>query len=84
VRSSSGKFATSIARDTIFEMVTALAEDGSLPVALTGGFMSYHGPSCNFLFCDGSVRAVKESCDQRVYRLLGNRADGQPLNGDSY
>ena len=39
---------------------------------------------CNFLFCDGSVRPVQQSIDTRVYRLLGNRADGEPISSDSY
>ena len=39
---------------------------------------------CNFLFCDGSVRAVKNTVDAQVYRLLGNRADGEPISSDAY
>ena len=45
------------------------------PVERTGGFSSFHGTTSNFLFCDGSVRSLKQSIDTRVYRLLGNRAD---------
>jgi prepilin-type processing-associated H-X9-DG protein len=39
---------------------------------------------CNFLFCDGSVRAVQKSIDMRVYRLLGSRNDGEPISADAY
>jgi prepilin-type N-terminal cleavage/methylation domain-containing protein/prepilin-type processing-associated H-X9-DG protein len=71
-------------RSEAFEMVQSLAEDGSWPVELTGGFASYHLISSNFLFCDGSVRPVKQSIGRSVYRLLGNRADGEMISTDEY
>jgi prepilin-type N-terminal cleavage/methylation domain-containing protein/prepilin-type processing-associated H-X9-DG protein len=71
-------------REVIFETIGSLAENGSWPVEQTGGFASFHGATSNFLFCDGSVRQVKQSVDTRVYRLLGNRADGEPISSDSY
>ena len=71
-------------RDEIFDEIEALASEGSWPVTLTGGFSSYHAQACNFLFGDGSVRAVHNSVDTRVYMLLGNRADGEPISSDSY
>jgi prepilin-type N-terminal cleavage/methylation domain-containing protein/prepilin-type processing-associated H-X9-DG protein len=72
------------ARDEIFETIGMLAENGVWPVERTGGFASFHGSTCNFVFCDGSVRLLKQSIDSRVYRLLGNRADGEPISSDSY
>jgi prepilin-type N-terminal cleavage/methylation domain-containing protein/prepilin-type processing-associated H-X9-DG protein len=77
-------FAGDVARAELFETIGALAENGSWPVDQTGGFASYHGTSCNFLFCDGSVRTVRISVDTRAYRLMGNRADGEPISSDSY
>lgn len=71
-------------RETIYETIGSLAENGIWPVDQTGGFASFHGPSCNFLFCDGSVRLMQQSINTQVYRLLGNRADGEPISSDSY
>ena len=71
-------------RDEIFDSVSALAEEGSWPVDRTGGFSSFHTGSSNFLFCDGAARSVKISVDPRVYRLLGNRADGELFSSDAY
>ena len=71
-------------RETIFETIGTLAENGTWLVEQTGGFASFHGPGSHFLFCDGSVRLVHQSIDTRIYRLLGNRADGEPISGDSY
>jgi prepilin-type processing-associated H-X9-DG protein len=67
-----------------YETVRALAGDELWPLDLTGGFSSYHGPSANFLFCDGSVRMLSATIAQHVYRFLGNRDDGEPLSTDSY
>jgi prepilin-type processing-associated H-X9-DG protein len=78
------KFTTQSARDVAFEMVDALAEKGAWPVDLTGGFSSFHSGVANFLFCDGSVRSLKNSVDTRVYRLLGNRADGEMIGADHF
>jgi prepilin-type N-terminal cleavage/methylation domain-containing protein len=71
-------------RDELFETIAALAEDGLWPVELTGGFASKHPESCNFLFCNGSVRAVPRSVNAYVYRCLGNRADGEPISSNAY
>ena len=79
-----GTFSVPTTRDVIFDTITALAERGEWPVDRTGGFASFHGATCNFLFCDGSVRLLKASIDMRVYRLLGNRADGEPISGDAF
>lgn len=74
----------SSSRSEALEIVQALAEDGSWPVELTGGFASAHSILSNFLFCDGSVRTVKQTIARAVYRLLGNRADGEMIGSDEY
>ena len=49
-----------------------------------GGFGSSHAGGSNFLMGDGSARFLKTTIDGRVYRLLGNRADGEPIGDDQY
>lgn len=44
------------------------------------GFESRHPGGANFAFGDGSVRYLKDTIDPAVYRLLGNRADGELLD----
>lgn len=53
------------------------------PIAV-GGFSSSHPTGSNFLFGDGSVRFLKTTISERVYRLLGNRADDQPIGDDEF
>ena len=79
-----GTFSRPSPRDVIFETIGTLVEAELWPLERTGGFSSYHGTISNFLFCDGSVRLLKQSIDRRVYRLLGNRADREPISSDSY
>ena len=64
--------------------VAEMVEDGVLPVDFVGGFSSWHPLGCNFLFCDGSVRFLKQSIDRHVYRFLGNRADGELISDDAF
>jgi prepilin-type N-terminal cleavage/methylation domain-containing protein/prepilin-type processing-associated H-X9-DG protein len=71
-------------RNEAMEIVQSLAEDGSWPVELTGGFASGHPLLSNFLFCDGSVRPVKQTIGRAVYSCLGNRADGEMIGSDEY
>jgi prepilin-type N-terminal cleavage/methylation domain-containing protein/prepilin-type processing-associated H-X9-DG protein len=80
----SGAFVLPLDRTELFEYVDSLAQDGSWPIRLTGGFSSYHAAASNFLFCDGSVRLLKNSINPSVYRLLGNRADGEMIGSDQY
>jgi prepilin-type processing-associated H-X9-DG protein len=68
----------------LYEAVKALAASGEWPLELTGGFSSFHPGGCNFLFCDGSVHVVKTAIDRRVYKLLGNRDDGEAVSADSF
>jgi prepilin-type N-terminal cleavage/methylation domain-containing protein/prepilin-type processing-associated H-X9-DG protein len=57
-------------------------DDGPDPSARNplqvGGFGSYHsGPISNFLFADGSTRALAHSIEANVLERLGHRSDGQ-------
>lgn len=55
---------------------TEVGEDESGPL-FVGGFGSYHPGTIIVGFADGSTRAISESIDRELLRLLGNRADGQ-------
>jgi prepilin-type processing-associated H-X9-DG protein len=66
------------------DIVAKMVEDGILLIDYVGGFSSAHPNGTNFLFADGSVRLLKISIDQHVYRFLGNRADGNLISDDSY
>jgi hypothetical protein len=35
-------------------------------------------------FCDGSVCTISYSIDAEVYRRLGNRKDGRPIDGSRF
>jgi prepilin-type N-terminal cleavage/methylation domain-containing protein/prepilin-type processing-associated H-X9-DG protein len=43
-------------------------------------FGSIHSGGCQFTFCDGSVRPIDYDIDPGVYRLLGSRNDGEPID----
>jgi prepilin-type processing-associated H-X9-DG protein len=49
-----------------------------------GGFGSRHHSGANFCFGDGSVRFIRVDIDDRVFRLLGSRADGMPIGDDQF
>jgi prepilin-type processing-associated H-X9-DG protein len=57
---------------------------GLLLVDFVGGFASNHTRSANFLFCDGSVKLLKDTIDTRVYQALGHRADGSLVSDDEF
>jgi prepilin-type N-terminal cleavage/methylation domain-containing protein len=44
------------------------------------GFGSAHETSCNFVFCDGSIRPIAYTVDPTIFQCLGNRADGNPID----
>ena len=52
---------------------------GSLEV---GGFGSYHTGGAGFVFADGAVNFLSISIDEVLLKQLGNRADGELLNGE--
>jgi prepilin-type N-terminal cleavage/methylation domain-containing protein len=48
-------------------------------VAYNRQFGSYHPDICQFVMCDGSVRAMPVSVSELVLSRLSNRHDGQPI-----
>ena len=49
---------------------------------ISWGFKSKHTGGANFVFCDGSVRSIRDSISITTYMLLGGRSDGQPIPSD--
>jgi prepilin-type N-terminal cleavage/methylation domain-containing protein/prepilin-type processing-associated H-X9-DG protein len=45
---------------------------------------SFHVQGVNFLFGDGSVRAISNNIDGLIYEALLTRAGGEPINGSGY
>jgi prepilin-type N-terminal cleavage/methylation domain-containing protein len=48
------------------------------------GFRSQHPGIVQFLFCDGSVRVIKESINRNTYRYLSTRAENEIVSSDSF
>src|SRR5439155_18208697 len=67
-----------------FPLVTDLNDSwiGSTPIRETfQRFGSWHPGVCQFVFCDGSVRAVSNNVDDTTLGRLAERADGLPITG---
>ncbi|HEV3166076.1 MAG TPA: DUF1559 domain-containing protein [Isosphaeraceae bacterium] len=47
-------------------------------------FWSLHPGGCNFLFCDGSVRFIKETVNPHIFSYLSTRAGGEVLSADQF
>jgi prepilin-type processing-associated H-X9-DG protein len=47
-------------------------------------FGSAHPGGCHFAFCDGAVKAISYAIDYQVHLRLGNRKDGQVVDGSAY
>jgi prepilin-type N-terminal cleavage/methylation domain-containing protein/prepilin-type processing-associated H-X9-DG protein len=52
--------------------------------AFVGGYSSRHPGGANFALGDGSIRFLKNSMSPSIFKLLGNRADGEILDSDKY
>jgi prepilin-type N-terminal cleavage/methylation domain-containing protein/prepilin-type processing-associated H-X9-DG protein len=62
----------------------ASAPNSAANLNFVGGFGSNHPGGANFAFGDGSVRFVKNAINAKVYRWLGNRADGELVSADQF
>jgi prepilin-type N-terminal cleavage/methylation domain-containing protein/prepilin-type processing-associated H-X9-DG protein len=47
-------------------------------------FHSLHLGGCNFLFCDGSVRFIRETVNPQVFSYLATRAGGEVVSSDQF
>ena len=47
-------------------------------------FGSWHPGICQFVMADGAVRAVSNQIDLTTLANLGDRRDGNPINGDVF
>jgi prepilin-type processing-associated H-X9-DG protein len=61
-----------------------LTEEEKVGMKYVGGFNSQHPSVANFLFGDGSVRALTDVMDFGVYQQLGHRDDGKLLKSDKF
>lgn len=47
-------------------------------------FWSLHPGGCNFLFCDGSVRFIKETVNPQIFGYLSTRNGGEVVSSDQF
>jgi len=59
-------------------------ESPNNPGSLADDFYSLHPGGCNFLFCDGSVRFLRQTTDPVVYSGLSTRAGSEVISSDPY
>jgi prepilin-type N-terminal cleavage/methylation domain-containing protein/prepilin-type processing-associated H-X9-DG protein len=53
-------------------------------IAGTDNYASGHPGGCNFLLCDGSVRFIKNSVNEKVFAALATRRGGEVVGSDQY
>ena len=53
-------------------------------VSMVDDYWSLHPGGCNFLFCDGSVRFIKESVTPSIFSYLSTRAGGEVISSDQF
>jgi prepilin-type N-terminal cleavage/methylation domain-containing protein/prepilin-type processing-associated H-X9-DG protein len=52
--------------------------------SMVDDYWSLHPGGCNFLFCDGSVRFIKESVNASIFSFLSTRAGGEVISSDQF
>ena len=59
-------------------------ESITLPTYAAVTARSYHPGGVNAQMMDGSVRFIKNSISQQVWRAIGTRANGEVISSDSF
>jgi prepilin-type processing-associated H-X9-DG protein len=53
-------------------------------IAGTDNYASLHPGVCNFGFCDGSVRFIKNAVNEKIFAALATRKGGEVVGGDQF
>jgi prepilin-type processing-associated H-X9-DG protein len=80
-----GGISTTNANLKPFPLVTTTTDTWTLATPIREDFQrfgSWHPGVCQFVFCDGSVRAVNNNVDDITLGRLAERADGLPITGN--